>query len=1220
MRTIRILSILVIFLYASGCIREDFETPDGGMKIELGAKVNSVVVSTKASMDMGDTFDSDPEITLIRWDDGYPGNSPADLDELPATMERMPSNDGNFYRDITVTPTQFFRNKTAETGFAGWYPAQNDTDGTPGANWVLHDNGRVIHPADDTYRKPYMTYRIDETSDTDVMVSDFVKGNYTSGIPAMEFSHALCKYNIHAYAVDEDTKAEWGNVTSITLTNLPDEVTILLPEDITSGDELEFTYGGQHEYGILTADDPSLDLNPGIPASTSDILVGTILGGAPVAGVLGIKAVTEKQTSGNSVSIARNFKPGYIYNIFLKFSSKGIINAEVSASDWIIDDNEYIIDEDFDLLTDLSRYGTANSYIVSSANRGYCFTGTVKGNGEQGNSLTDRDGETITLDRNGVNLNVDHIGIVRTDALMKKVNGSWERVPDSERATTPLIELVSDKLSNGRVIFKVPGATNADGTADNTDFSLQYKGNVKIAAYDAAGNIIWSWHIWITDKPINQGYSNGYVALDRNLGAVTDTWDGFYDGISGTDWNSWLNKNIAYTGLYYQWGRKDPFFPAPFIDGNQWEGVDGTEHPVYESRATTVSDAVEHPMTYYFDGTGQSNGWLSETDNAYGNFDHFWGYVSIRDDMVKTIYDPCPPGYRVPGNPIWEDPSPNMTGASVSDPSTGTGHFAGYNFNIDGMIDIYYPCTSCIVSDAGTVSVKPNDDLGEDSENYVFLYSATPYEPDLYGRPDGSANYDGISYHFRYNEQSLAANDYRNVLVADPTRYHVKRSDAYPVRCVFEDSAPTVEDLSEKQTANSYIVTTTGFYEFDATVRGNGVTTLNITLEDEDGNVSIVNRDFSAGLGASISGIERVDVLWWQGDLMNENWQNFVSSEPSANEIEEYCENNCPVTVLDGGQLVNGKPLLYIRVNDNTHGNVGLAAYDEFDNIVWSWHLWLCPEIQTVQLGDYTLMDRNLGATYCPPSAGTVGFIDGENEQYFAGLGLYYQWGRKDPFFQPKNFNSADRQNQPCMKKDADGQWTMVSQIQQYTGQPGTIESSIRNPMNFFNVSVNNWQSTYTDSDGQINDLWGYVGSKETSGSSYAKTMYDPCPPGYRVMQHDVFQSANICDSNKETEFTYWFNPMYDNWIHFTDGIAGGFGDVSTSGIWFPNGGAINYNGYFVWNPGHRLSTACPFAGTNVREIRWWVSGNSYRIQQKNSNAGNNNFMSSGRTVRCQME
>ena len=80
----------------------------------------------------------------------------------------------------------------------------------------------------------------------------------------MEFSHALCKYNIHAYAVDEDTKAEWGNVTSITLTNLPDEVTILLPEDITADDEIEFTYGGQHEYGILTVNIYDFLLDPQI--------------------------------------------------------------------------------------------------------------------------------------------------------------------------------------------------------------------------------------------------------------------------------------------------------------------------------------------------------------------------------------------------------------------------------------------------------------------------------------------------------------------------------------------------------------------------------------------------------------------------------------------------------------------------------------------------------------------------------------------------------------------------------------------------------------------------------------------------------------------------------------------------------------------------------------------------------------------------------------------
>lgn len=1224
--------LIPLLLLLPGCIREEFETPDGDMKIRLGAKVDAVIVSTKAALDKEDTYGSDLDINLIRWDADDADHSSAGREELPATMSRTPSNDGKFYRDITVNPTQFFADRTKEVGFAGWYPAKSDAEGHPGNNWTLTGDNKVIHPADGTHDVPYMIYKIDQETDIDVMVSNFVKGNYTNGIPAMEFRHALCKYNIYAYAVDEDTKGEWGKVASIILTNMPDEVTVLLPDDITAGETITFEYSKEyHSHAILDQDSPAFELQPGIPTETSGILVGSVMGGVPSAGVLGIKTTTEKQTSGNSVSIARNFKPGYIYNIFLKFSSKGIINAEVSAMDWEVDDNEYIVDENFDLLTDLSRYGTANSYIVSSANRGYCFTGTVKGNGDVGNSLTGRNGQTIILDDDGVNLNVDHIGIVRSDALMQKVGGTWQRVPDDQRADIKLIELVSDKLSNGRVIFKVPGAmkTNPDGSKeyDNTDFSLQYKGNAKIAAYDASGNIVWAWHIWITDKPINQGYSNGYVALDRNLGAATDTWDGFY----GT--NTDPNKNIAYTGLYYQWGRKDPFFPAPFLDGNQWEDVDATEHPVYENRRVSVDYAVRHPMTYFFDGTGRSNSWVSEEDN--GNFDHFWGYVSVRDDIVKTIYDPCPPGYRVPGNPLWEDPSPNMKGWAVYDsPTEDPSKFAGYNFNIDGMIDIYYPYTSCIVSDGQTVSVKKYDFLTDPAESghndqFVFMYSATPYEPDLYGTPDENLDYSDLSYHFRYNQNALGT-DYKGVMTADPARYHVKRSDAYPVRCVFENSSPTVTDLSEKQTANSYNITASGFYEFDATVRGNGVTTLNITQEDQNGNVTIVNRDFSAGLGATISGIERIDVLWWQGNLLDDSWDSFIDSNPSDAEIEEFCETNCPVVVLDGGKLVDGKPLLYIRTGENLYGNVGLAAYDENNNILWSWHLWLCPGISTVRLGDYTLMDRNLGATYCPGQTESL-----NSENIYAGLGFYYQWGRKDPFFQPKVYNSATSQTQPAFQKDPNGKWELVSEVQRNTGQPESIESSIRKPLVFFNVSqdINNWQNTYTNANEQINDLWGYVGSIDVSGSSFAKTMYDPCPPGYRVMQHNVFKSANLCEADYSS--TFRFNNDNDFGIHLYNdldvqnaqrldndpGPDYAWYKVSSGSLWFPNCGAIENSGNFIWSPGHRLSTATPFAGTNVREIRWWQSSdNTYMIQEKHSNKDNYNLMSSGRVVRCQME
>ena len=238
--------LIPLLLLLPGCIREEFETPDGDMKIRLGAKVDAVIVSTKAALDKEDTYGSDLDINLIRWDADDADHSSAGREELPATMSRTPSNDGKFYRDITVNPTQFFADRTKEVGFAGWYPAKSDAEGHPGNNWTLTRDNKVIHPADDTHDVPYMIYKIDQETDIDVMVSNFVKGNYTNGIPAMEFRHALCKYNIYAYAVDEDTKGEWGKVTSIILTNMPDEVTVLLPDDITAGETITFEYSKEY--------------------------------------------------------------------------------------------------------------------------------------------------------------------------------------------------------------------------------------------------------------------------------------------------------------------------------------------------------------------------------------------------------------------------------------------------------------------------------------------------------------------------------------------------------------------------------------------------------------------------------------------------------------------------------------------------------------------------------------------------------------------------------------------------------------------------------------------------------------------------------------------------------------------------------------------------------------------------------------------------------------
>lgn len=1182
---------LLIFLSATfvmlqGCVREDIESlGNSDMQIRIGAKVEAAKVSTKADIDY-DYQGDDLPIDLIRWDENSGGDSPAGRSELAANMNGTPANDGSWNREITFADeAQFYLNRTDSVGFAGWYPGKN----VSGNGWELQ-NGKVIHP-DNIMVYNLMTDAGLDT-ETDVMISDFVSGTYTSGIPAMQFQHALCMFNFYAYAVDELTAEEWGELEKLSLANLPDKVVIQLPEDIAHSDDIIFRYedneGVKVPYDIFNSPEAPRELPVGLPSAAPEAYIGTVLGGAPVKGVLGVKAVTSRQQSGNSVSIARNFKPGYTYNVFLRFSSRGIINAEVSASDWQYNEQDYVIDQNFELLTDLSRYGTANSYIVSSANRGYCFTGTVKGNGDVGNVLTGRDGVTIRLDASGVGLNVDHIGIVRSDAMMRKTADGWSMLDDSERKSTPMIELASNQLSNGRVIFKVLG--NAE---DKSDYSLQYKGNVKIAAFDASGNIIWSWHIWITDKPQNQGYSNGYVALDRNLGAVTD------------DYLTYQKAHSAWSGLYYQWGRKDPIFRATVDDSpdNPWL-IDGK--PDVSGTPGTMRDVTRNPVTYYYDQSGGSS-WLSSSDPGYGNFDHFWGYVSVRDDIVKTIYDPCPPGYRVPGNALWEDPSDGMTHVVRKN---SVGDFAGFNFNIDGMIDIYYPGASAIVSDGRTVTLKDNDIVGNHTAGeYVFLHSATPYEPE-----DGEtgSEYQDLAYHFRYS--AAQGTEYSSVLVAG-TEYHSKRSDAYPVRCVFENSAPQISNLSANQTANCYVVSKSGFYEFDATVRGNGVTALNVVTSSGS-----EYRAFDAGMGSTISGIDHVDVLWWQGDLMQGSWwTNFIGQNPSSNEID----NNCPVIVLDDGKLVDGKPLLYIRANENTYGNVGLAAYSVNGDILWSWHIWIQPEIKNVSLGDFTLMDRNLGATYCP---GTGESFNDDN--IFSGLGFYYQWGRKDPFFPPLYYSTSNQDElysqQTWYEKDINGEWEKHDRLQSM--DRSTIQASVSAPLTFFNSPNDNaWQTTYKNGEGAINDLWGYVGVRTGgNGDSFAKTMYDPCPPGYRVMQHNVFGSANICDPITNATYTF-SNNQYG--IYFDDQSTAHntqnwmIYKVNAGGIWFPNSGALQSTGNFIWYQNtwnHRLSTATPMGGTATREIRWWPNsqnGTYYSIQQHNSS-----YMSEGRVVRCQME
>ena len=155
------------------------------------------------------------------------------------------------------------------------------------------------------------------------------------------------------------------------------------------------------------------------------------------------------------------------------------------------------------------------------------------------------------------------------------------------------------------------------------------KGNAVIAARDASGTILWSWHIWLTDKPEEQVYFNGAgTFMDRNLGATSAT-----------------PGQAASLGLLYQWGRKDPFLNSHFINASI-DAKSSYEWPSYEPSSSTtgrVEYAIANPTTFI--GANSKFDWLLN-NNVYNPL---W----TESDESKSVYDPCPAGWRVPDWDVW---------------------------------------------------------------------------------------------------------------------------------------------------------------------------------------------------------------------------------------------------------------------------------------------------------------------------------------------------------------------------------------------------------------------------------------------------------------------------------------------------------------------------------------------------------------------------------------
>lgn len=232
-----------------------------------------------------------------------------------------------------------------------------------------------------------------------------------------------------------------------------------------------------------------------------------------------------------------------------------------------------------------------------------------------------------------------------------------------------------------------------------------------------------------------------------------------------------------------------------------------------------------------------------------------------------------------------------------------------------------------------------------------------------------------------------------------------------------------ISSLDEDGTANCYIVSEAGYYQFKA-VKGNS--------EETVGTISTA------------------EVLW-----------------------ESFCTDVAP----NKGDLISevyaGKDKVFFKTGDTfKSGNAVIAVKDASGNILWSWHIWMPEELpidQLYQRNAGTMMDRNLGATKN---------IERDSRSY----GLLYQWGRKDPFLAPSTRYDVSSP----IKAASTITWPAPMGCNENTG---TIEYTIANPTTFIkSTKANNYDWLYNTGSAISTQRW-----------SREKSIYDPCPPGYRV-------------------------------------------------------------------------------------------------------------------------
>ena len=332
---------------------------------------------------------------------------------------------------------------------------------------------------------------------------------------------------------------------------------------------------------------------------------------------------------------------------------------------------------------------TANSYVISAP--GHYRIPLVYGNAIENGNNNPSSYQTSNTGTYILSNFQDHAGHAIDDPWIEKTHGG----ANSGVNGAEVVWADAANLVHSPSIVHVGGEGFLDFEVTAADIQ---SGNAVVAVTKgSAGSktVLWSWHLWFAPKDaldkikVTNHQNKDYYFTKETLGWKLIQWRSSTYTSARTvkvkvEQTVANNGAKAYTVInitqnpggvrkgattLYQWGRKDAF---PGVDASKLAANSHFTQNAGDNMS--ITNGIQHPDKFYIWGSS----WYSAPPTGYTYY-NLWsadntvtGGWKIGNDnpVVKTVYDPCPIGFKMPANNAF-------TGFTANGQNNGT-------MNVDG--------------------------------------------------------------------------------------------------------------------------------------------------------------------------------------------------------------------------------------------------------------------------------------------------------------------------------------------------------------------------------------------------------------------------------------------------------------------------------------------------------------------------------------------------------